>query len=197
MTVPVLAAVLLLLPGILGGRLDQLFGLRLVAAKWVLGALIMQVVILGVAGNRSRVLGVPLSMLHVGTYVVALAVILANRRLPGIWPVGLGTLSNGLTIAVNAGTLPARPQALHSAGLDASATGTFVNSGALDNPHLWFLGDVFAIPAGLPLANVFSIGDVLILAGIALVSLRACGTRWTPIANARLTDHSLEKDYSP
>jgi hypothetical protein len=31
------------------------------------------------------------------------------------------------------------------------------------------LTDVFAIPAGVPLANVFSIGDVLIGVGIAVV----------------------------
>ena len=36
-----------------------------------------------------------------------------------------------------------------------------MNSGVLAAPRLAFLGDVFAIPAGWPLANVFSIGDVL------------------------------------
>lgn len=39
----------------------------------------------------------------------------------------------------------------------------------LTNPVLRPLTDIFAIPAGLPLANVFSIGDVLIGIGIAAV----------------------------
>ena len=41
----------------------------------------------------------------------------------------------------------------------------FVNSGVLDDPRLAFLGDVFASPAWLPLRNVYSPGDLLLLAG--------------------------------
>jgi multisubunit Na+/H+ antiporter MnhE subunit len=37
------------------------------------------------------------------------------------------------------------------------------------HPVLEPLTDVFALPAWVPLANVFSVGDVLIGAGIALV----------------------------
>ena len=33
----------------------------------------------------------------------------------------------------------------------------------------WFLGDVFAIPKGWPLANVFSVGDVVIVIAIDLL----------------------------
>jgi len=33
------------------------------------------------------------------------------------------------------------------------------------SPHLAFLGDVFAIPAPFPLADVFSVDDVLVLIG--------------------------------
>jgi hypothetical protein len=39
----------------------------------------------------------------------------------------------------------------------------------LENPALEPLTDIFAIPASLPLANVFSIGDVLIGVGIVIV----------------------------
>jgi hypothetical protein len=35
--------------------------------------------------------------------------------------------------------------------------------------HLGFLGDIFAAPSWMPAANVFSIGDALIVAGIALL----------------------------
>jgi hypothetical protein len=78
---------------------------------------------------------------------------------------------------VNGGTLPARPGALRAAGIDLTADG-FVNSGPLEHPHLWMLGDVFAIPEPLPLANVFSIGDVLIVLGVGMVSWAVLGTRW-------------------
>ena len=45
-----------------------------------------------------------------------------------------------------------------TAGLDVRS-GEFANSDLVENAHLAFLGDVFAIPAGWPGANVFSVGD--------------------------------------
>ena len=41
--------------------------------------------------------------------------------------------------------------------------------GTVSDPRLGFLGDVLATPSSLPLANVFSIGDVVILIGLALL----------------------------
>jgi hypothetical protein len=175
--IPVLAAALLLLPALLGGRLSRLSGIRLQGAYWITGALFAQVVILEAVADPGPGLRAVLQTLHVVTYLVAAGVLWANRRVPWLWTVGLGALSNGLTIAINGGTLPARPEALRTAGLGGAIDG-FANSGALSHPRLWFLGDVFALPARFPLANVFSVGDLLILLGVALISLRICGTRW-------------------
>jgi hypothetical protein len=61
--------------------------------------------------------------------------------------------------------------ALRRAGLHPDP-GEFTNSGALAHPHLLPLGDVFATPAGMPLHNVFSAGDVLIVVGVALLAHR-------------------------
>ena len=55
--------------------------------------------------------------------------------------------------------------------------GDFNNSGILAHPQLAWLGDVLAVPAGVPLANVFSIGDVLILVGLAYGVHHLCGSR--------------------
>ena len=84
-----------------------------------------------------------------------------------------------MTIALNGGTLPASASALKSAGLELDPA-EFLNSGVLADPRLPWLGDVFAIPAGWPLANVFSIGDVLILCGVAWGTHRICGSRLVP-----------------
>ena len=59
--------------------------------------------------------------------------------------------------------MPADPAALATAGF--TPTG-YSNSIVVADPALWPLTDIFAIPAGLPGANVFSIGDVLIGIGI-------------------------------
>lgn len=88
------------------------------------------------------------------------------------------------TIALNGGTLPASPSALCTAGGDLDSS-EFLNSGVLTDPHLPWLGDVFAIPEGWPLANVFSIGDVLVLAGVGWAAHRICGSRLAPRWSAR------------
>ena len=54
-------------------------------------------------------------------------------------------------------------------------------------PRLWFLGDVFALPARLPLANVFSVGDLLIGLGmIAFIILSSTAERESTVDWARL-----------
>lgn len=105
------------------------------------------------------------SALHVMTYAMAITFLVVNRRMPGIVLVGAGAASNGITIAVNGGVLPASPAAVAAAGLDQDSG--FANSAVIENPVLPWLGDVFAWPAPLPLANTFSVGDMLIVLGVA------------------------------
>ena len=104
------------------------------------------------------------AVLHVGTYVGAVAFLWLNRHFPGVYFVGAGALSNGIVIALNGGTLPASAAAVARAGL--TDHGEFANSAVLANPVLLWFGDVFAWPAPWPLANTFSVGDVLIVIGV-------------------------------
>src|SRR5206468_329874 len=86
----------------------------------------------------------------------------------------LGGALNLVAITANRGAMPASPTAEAAAGL----TGTDpANSAVLAHPHLAFLGDVFAIPASWPLHNVFSVGDVVLVVGTALLIHRATGSR--------------------
>jgi Family of unknown function (DUF5317) len=157
---------------LLGGRLGALAEVRL-RLPWALpAALAVQVLALdapGVPGWLRR-------SLHVASYLVAGVFLVANRRLPGMALVGLGAAANLLVIAANGGVMPAAPAALAAAGMPADPP-EFENSAALADPRLAFLGDVFAIPAGWPLANVFSVGDVLIAAGAVVAVHRICGSR--------------------
>lgn len=72
--------------------------------------------------------------------------------------------------------MPASRWAVETAGISVRPD-EFANSQALANPRLLPLGDVFAVPAGWPFANVFSIGDVVLLIGAFVVLRRACGGR--------------------
>ena len=157
---------------LLGGRLGALAEVRL-RLPWLLpAALAMQVVALDLPGVPGR-LRPPL---HVASYLVAGAFLVANRRLPGMLLVGLGAAANLLAIGVNGGVMPASPAALAAAGLPPDPPG-FANSAVLADPRLAFLGDVFAIPRGWPLANVFSVGDVLIAVGAVVAVHGVCGSR--------------------
>jgi hypothetical protein len=126
-------------------------------------ALALQVVVIEVSIPH-----VIASLLHVLTYVAALVFLWMNRCVPGVVIVGVGALANGVTIALNGGVLPASARAVAAAGLDTD--GEFANSAVLDHPVLPWLGDVFAWPAPLPLANVFSVGDVIVVVGVIVAA---------------------------
>jgi hypothetical protein len=157
---------------LLGGRLGALAEARLRLAWMLPAALAVQVVALDAPGVPDRLR----PLLHVASYLVAGAFLVANRRLPGMALVGLGAAANLLAIAANGGVMPASPAALAAAGRPLDQPG-FANSAAVADPRLAFLGDVFAIPAGWPLANVFSVGDVLIAAGAIVAIHGICGSR--------------------
>ena len=55
--------------------------------------------------------------------------------------------------------------------------GQFMNSTVLSHPHLAWLGDNFSVPRTLPLANVFSVGDVLLAVGACSSSTRSAAQR--------------------
>jgi hypothetical protein len=124
-------------------------------------------------------------VLHVLSYVLSLLFLWFNRSQRGALLVGLGALLNGVTIALNGGTLPSRAEAVAAAGL--SSDREFANSAVLENPVLPWLGDAFAWPAPFPLANVFSVGDVLIVVGVwvaAWSGTRRWGDKVTPATSA-------------
>jgi Family of unknown function (DUF5317) len=156
-----------------GGRLAALTEVRLRHAWLIPTALAIQAYITTIDPNGSR--GAHVAA-HLGSYLLAGAFVVANRDLPLIWLVALGGALNLLVIAMNGGVMPADADALRRAGWPA-VSDQFENSIALAHPRLLFLGDVFAVPRWVPFANVFSIGDVLlVLGGIAVVH-RLCGSR--------------------
>src|ERR671910_890224 len=90
--------------------------------------------------------------------------------------VALGGALNLIAIVANGGVMPASRGALEDAGLDARS-GEFANSDLVEGANVAFLGDVFAIPAGWPGANVFSLGDAVMIAGAFLALHAATGSR--------------------
>jgi hypothetical protein len=185
----VASVVAVLSAAICGGKLSRLFQVRLRASWLPLAALVMQVVILQVVEGGPRGL---LVAIHILTYVMAAAFIWLNRAVPGLVLVAAGAVSNGVTIALNDGTLPASASAMAAAHISKDPA-LFLNSGTVAHPVLGFLGDLFAWPAPLPFANVFSIGDVLIVLGAGYGAHRISGSRLTRWRRrpAQVAEHEL------
>ena len=154
------------------GRLRALSALRLRSAWLLQAALALQVLSLMVLPQDVRAL---LVTLHGTSYVLAGAFVWLNRRVPGVLVLAAGGSLNALGLALNGGTLPAREAALRQAGIPVVAPG-YSNSNLLDHPHLAWLGDVFASPGWLPLHNVYSPGDLLVLTGALWAVHRTCGS---------------------
>ena len=130
---------------------------------WLIWIALGMQVIITVVPRFPNTLGQPI---HLLTFALAAVFMWSNRRLPGVSLVALGAGLNLVAVATNGGTMPASATAWRIAGLPTSGSG-FENSNVIANARVAWLGDVFAIPKGWPLANVFSIGDVVVVIAIS------------------------------
>ena len=146
----------------LGGRPAGLGSLRFRWSGVMLAGLLVQVVLFSdTVAERVGALGPPI---YVASTVLVLAAVVANRSIPGMAIVALGAVSNLAAIVANGGYMPAARSALDALG--KSDPTTYSNSSSVESPALGPLTDVFAMPPWLPFANVFSVGDVLIVVGV-------------------------------
>lgn len=159
-----------------GGRLGRLAAVEVRHGWTVAVAVAVQFLVMSVLPEQIGALG---GALHLASYGFGGFFLWANRRIPGLWLIAAGGLANFAAIAVNGGVMPASASAFESAGLPAG-NGAFSNSAVLDDVRLAVLGDIFAIPASLPLSNVFSLGDVCVVIGLTVVLHALTGSRLVP-----------------
>lgn len=156
----------------LGGSIKALGKLRFLWWPLAFVGLGLQLVpVPSMDGNVDRWLAVGLLIL---SYVVLLVFVAVNFRVPGFPLIGLAFLLNVLVISVNGG-MPVSDQALRRAygpGYRETLEDLQRLGGAkhhLERPEdvLVPLADV--IPIGAPVRQVFSVGDLVLLAGIVWV----------------------------
>jgi hypothetical protein len=164
------AALCMLSVPLLGGRITALAEIELRVPGAILGAIALQVVITSLYTGGSHALH---SVIHLGTYALAVWFIWANRRIPGMVVIALGGGMNLLAITANDGVMPASASALRTAGLLHQGDG-FQNSTTLPDAKLQFLGDIIGIPGPHPIANVISVGDIVLFAGLLLLLHTVC-----------------------
>jgi hypothetical protein len=153
---------------LLGGRLDRLATLRLRWAPLILAGLAIQVAIFTDAGGRLA--GDAGPAIYTASTALVFVAVLRNVTIPGVALIAVGAGCNLAAIVANGGWMPADPAALAAIG---GAGGGYTNSVLVPEPAMRLLTDIFALPAWLPLANVFSLGDVCIGLGVALTIVLA------------------------
>jgi hypothetical protein len=168
------ALVMLSVP-LCGGRLGRLARLELRHSWLVAAAFLGQLAVISVVPDVGDTVG---KGVHLASYALAAMFVVANRRLPGITLLAVGGGLNLVAIVANGGVMPASDWAVRVAGLTTTA-GEFANSRSVEAPKMLLFGDIFAIPAGWPLANVFSVGDVVLVVGAAYSLHVICGSRLT------------------
>ncbi|MGZ8437410.1 MAG: DUF5317 family protein [Candidatus Limnocylindrales bacterium] len=157
---------------VLGGRLDRLADLRLRWAPLAVLGLVIQVALF--TDPVSAAVGDAAPAIYVASTAAVLVAVLRDVRVPGMAIIALGAASNLAAIVANDGYMPADPAALASV---VELSPGYSNSVVVADPALRPLTDLYALPPAFPFANVFSVGDVLIGIGIALVIVLAMRVR--------------------
>lgn len=167
-----------------GGSLTNLIELRLRWVPLVLAALAVQLLIFTPFRAEPLIPAWTIQLYMLSMALLTLWVAL-NWRIPGMALMALGLLANFAAIAANGGYMPVSPESARYAGhIERYATeGLPVANNSIatgDQAQLWLLTDILPIPAGIPFANVYSIGDVLLTVGGALLCYRSI--RQAPVA---------------
>jgi hypothetical protein len=155
---------------LVGGNLMRLGELELRLPGLALGAIALQVLIVSVAPRGLAGLH---EVVHMASYALLGAFGWANRRVVGVPVVLAGGALNVAAIVANGGVMPTDP-AVAAVAANHAAPGEFLNSVPVADARLGFLGDVLATPDSLPLHNVYSPGDVVIVLGLLIVVHAAC-----------------------
>jgi hypothetical protein len=156
------------------GSLKNLARLKLRSLWLILAALVMQLLIFPL-GPVEPLIKTGTTYLHLLSYLFLLAFIGLNWRHFGLLLMGAGLALNFAVIAANGGYMPASAAALRHAGLEGVAKileqGLHQGNTVLMSPEtkLNFFGDILYVPAAVPLANAFSVGDLLLALGVVLI----------------------------
>ena len=184
---------------LLGGRASGLADLR-IRWPWAMAAGLAVQLLLFSTPLTDQV-GPWGPVIYVASTSLVLVAIVANRRIAGMPVVAAGALSNLSAIIANGGYMPADLGAMASLG--RTSIETYSNSALLPDPVLQPLTDIFALPTWVPFANVFSIGDVIIALGVAIVIIAAMrapvasASAANPMATDPATDPATATDETP
>lgn len=151
---------------LLKGRLKNVDIMSIKAIYLVLiGFLIKFIIVMSIRhGLLTR--GVLTYILYMIQYSLLLIFVIINRKNKYILIMGIGFLLNALPIFINGGAMPVSIPAAQSIGLTKQVWSVGLYRAIDETTKLNFLGDI--IPCKIGIAYVFSIGDVILAAGLFL-----------------------------
>jgi hypothetical protein len=159
----------LVVGAVTGGSPARLADLRFRWAPLIAAGMAIQVLLF--SSPLGGALGDAAPFVYVASNLAVLVAVGRNLAIPGLALVLIGGASNLVAIAANGGYMPVSPDAV--AAMGRVAKDGYSNSRLVDGVMLGPLTDLFAMPVWIPLANVFSIGDVLIGVGAAIAVVAA------------------------
>jgi hypothetical protein len=158
----------------LGGRLSNLGRLELHGVRLLYGAVALQLVAFPSGLLPWETNDLLARLIWLASYCLLAAAAYLNRSIRGVTGITAGMTLNLTAILANGGHMPTTLAAL------AAAHKTYHvhnNSVSLAQPHLAALVDKWAAPGWLPLANVYSVGDITIAVGLFVAIVSAMGPR--------------------
>lgn len=161
-----------------GGSAARLGALRLSWAPLIVLGMIVQLALF--SSPLGNAIGDAAPTIYVVSNIAVLVAVAANLAVPGLAVVLAGGASNLLVIVANGGYMPVSPGALEAMGRLPKEG--YSNSAPRDVVALGPLTDIFTMPAWVPMANVFSVGDVLIGVGVAIAVVAAMHGRGVLVA---------------
>ena len=169
-----------------GGSLRRLGDVPL---RWGWVALLafgLQIYLIYFPEARAEGLLSPRAGILILSYALIFSVVWRNRRLPGVWLIGAGLVANFTVMVLNGGYMPITAEALEQVGHSRNIMGSGIGARVMGTKDLvlpreltiaWWLSDIFVLPPPFPIPSVFSIGDLLIAAGMFhLVQSAALGS---------------------
>lgn len=176
MLMPLLITLAIALGLLRGGSLRNFAALPLRWVPLIIASFVLQL-LLFTPFRHQPLLDIAVAPLYLASMAMGATWVVLNWRIPGMAVAGLGLFMNFAAIAANGGHMPVSPEDARYAGkITSYAAGTAISNNSIlvqpEHVRLWILTDIIPLPKEFPLAHVFSIGDVLIVIGLAVLCYR-------------------------